>query len=234
MLTGFRIALTTFAICSGVLWHGALGAKTLFEETFNQAFLGDGWEVRNDSPDMRALDEGMLSVVTEDGNFAKGEVKNLLTVKESLKAKNADITLRFSIDIQEYGGSWDKRSLAGIAVEHGTGSYLSAYITNFGASYNSDSGPYAIFGKSWKGRDTPMLSTQLMGMKTGVIPFFIRLEKRAYKYTMRASLDGQKWLRVGTFALLNVQPKLSLFAFRHAEAGEAIVAFDEFRVTEVK
>jgi hypothetical protein len=141
------------------VWSGAVIfvspmalAEVLVSENFNKAFLGDVWEVKNDSSDMRALDDGKLSIVTELGNFSKGQVKNLMFLKKPLTAKNVDITVKLDADIQEYGGNWNKRFFAGLAVQPEQGTYLMTYLTNFGASYNSDTGPYAIYSKNWKGK----------------------------------------------------------------------------------
>ena len=139
-------------------WVTPAPAATLFTEDFNGAFLGEAWQVIDDSPDMRALDEGKLSVVTETGSLSKGKIKNLLLTREALTAKNADIALKFEMDIQSYGGDWASRAYAGIIMQVDAGSFMAAYVTNYGASYNSDTGPYGVYEKRWKGSAKPCLS----------------------------------------------------------------------------
>lgn len=232
-----RMSLRTVVAIAGVLAlplsHPAKAAD-LISESFDGAFLADFWEVSNDSPDMRALDEGKLSIVTEPGNFSKGEVKNLMFVKDPLSARNADVVLKLEADIQEYGDGWNNRFFAGIALQPEVGTYLATYLTNFRASYNSDSGPYAIYSKDWKGRGRALMTAQMGAMKTGVAVMYLKIEKRGYKYTALASTDGKKWRRVATYAMLNVTPKVGLFAFQHKDAAEAIVAFDDFKITEIQ
>ena len=69
-------------------------------------------------------------------------------------------------------------------------------------------------------------------MKTGAFDFHLKIQKRSYKYTALASMDGKKWTRIGTMAVLNAPLKPALFASRGAKADEVIYEFDHFSVSK--
>jgi len=103
---------------------------------------------------------------------------------------------------------------------------------NFRGAYKSDSGPRVFFAKRQGGNGRKTVSQQLGKMKIGVSAFKLRIEKRGYKYTARASTDGgKKWIRIATFAVFNKPLRPGLFAVRGKEADEAIYEFDEFAIT---
>lgn len=227
-LTGLLAALWLTAGGAGI----GHAASVLFSDDFDKPFLNEAWQIRNDSADMRALDAGMLAVVTEPGSLSKGKARNVLVLKKPLTEKNADVTVKLRVDIQEYGGDWSKRVLGGIVLDSSKNDYLILYIVNFQASYNSDSGPYAILAKRHNGKARPYLARRLTSMKKGPIDFHLRLEKRNYKYAGFASLDGRKWQKLGTFGVLNKSFRPGLFALRGNNAAEAIYEFDRFTVTK--
>jgi len=190
-----KIKLTGFiagALLSIVILNTAANADSvLFEDTFSKKFLSDKWQVQNDSADMRALDEGRLAIVTQPGSISKGTAKNILTYADPLSEKNADIAVKLWVDIQAYGSNWGNRIFGGLTL------------------HNS---------KTENGKLRPLLMTRLAEMKVGAKDYYLRIEKRNYKFLAMASLDGRKWRRVGTFALLNKKLHPGLFATRGAQA----------------
>lgn len=226
-----KILLTVTFLAFGFVNTGQ-ASSVLFSDDFGKPFIDEAWQVRNDSPDMRALDSGMLAVVTEPGSLPKGKAKNVLTLKQALKEKNADVSVKLRVDIQEYGDSWSKRILGGVVLDDSKDNYLLLYIVNFRGAYQSSSGPHAILYKRQNGKGRPYMFRQLGTMKKGPIDFHLRLEKRNYRYTGFASLDGKKWQRIGTFGVLNRSFKPGLFALRGNQAAEAIFEFDRFTVTK--
>ncbi|MHA1114146.1 MAG: hypothetical protein ACTSRY_06535, partial [Alphaproteobacteria bacterium] len=180
------------------------------------------------------LDSGKLVVVTEPGSLSKGTAKNLLRYPDPIAEKDYDIALSFTADIQDYGGDGTKRIFAGLTLQDATGNAIQFYIANVQAGYNSDSGPYAYFGKRQGGKYVPWIQAQLSRKKTGPIDFHLRIEKRRFKYTGFASLDGDKWVKLGTHALLGKTLTPGLFANRGDKATEAIVEFDSFDILRVE
>ncbi|MGB0576443.1 MAG: hypothetical protein ACPGPC_09865 [Alphaproteobacteria bacterium] len=187
-LTGF-IAGALLSI--GILNTAANADSVLFEDTFSKKFLSDKWQVQNDSADMRALDEGRLAIVTQPGSISKETAKNILTYADSLSEKNADIAVKLRVDIQAYGSNWGNRIFGGLTL------------------HNS---------KTENVKLRPLLMTRLAEMKVGDKDYYLRIEKRNYKYSAMVRLDGRKWRRVGTFALLNKKLHPGLFATRGAQA----------------
>jgi len=230
--TRLPMLMATVAVATLLGTSIAAADQKIFEDSFDKQFLNAAWDIRNDSQDMRGLDDGRLAVVAQPGTLTKDSVKNFLVLKDSLVEKNADVTLKLRVDIQRYGGDWGTRAFGGIALHRDKNTYLILYITNFRAGYNSDSGPYAIFAKRQGGKTMPWLSKRLAAMKTGVFDFHLKIEKRSYKYTASASPDGKKWTRIGTMAVLNTQLKPALFASRGAKADEVIYEFDHFSISK--
>lgn len=232
----FRNRLTTLFLkltaAIAVTVSPAVAGPPVFEDGFDKQFLDSAWEIRNDGEDMRGLDDGRLAVVAQPGTLTKDTVRNFLVLQDPLTEKNADVDLKLRVDIQRYGGDWGARAYGGIALHQDKNRYLILYITNFKAGYKSDSGPYAIFAKRQGGKTKPWLGKRLAAMKTGPIDFHLKIEKRSYKYTARASLDGRKWTRIGTMALLNTPLKPGLFASRGANADEVIYEFDHFSISK--
>ena len=227
------LPLTATVVLTTLLGTSVAAAdQEIFAESFDKQFLSAAWDNRNDSEDMRGLDDGRLAVVAQPGTLTKDSVKNLLVLKDPLVEKNADVKLKLKVDIQRYGGDWATRAFGGIALHQDKNRYLILYITNFKAGYNSDSGPYAIFAKRQGGKTMPWLGKRLAAMKTGAFDFHLKIEKRNYKYTALASMDGKKWTRIGTMAVLNAPLKLALFASRGAKADEVIYEFDHFSVSK--
>lgn len=225
IIAGLAILLAGFSLAAGA-------QATNFKDSFDQPFINEKWQVLNDSADMRALDSGKLSVVAQPGRLSNGTTKNLLLLREPLKAENADIDLTLQVDIQRYGDSWDKRTLGGITLFSSKDDYLIFYVVNFRGAYKSDSGPRVFFAKRQGGKSTPNISKQIGKMKIGVSSFHLRVEKRGYKYTAWVSTNGgKKWQRVATYAVFNKALKPGLFAVRGNQADEAIFEFDEFSVS---
>lgn len=214
-LTGF-IAGALLSI--GILNTAANADSVLFEDTFSKKFLSDKWQVQNDSADMRALDEGRLAIVTQPGSISKGTAKNILTYADPLSEKNADIAVKLRVDIQAYGSNWGNRIFGGLTLHNSKTDYMLLYITNIRGAYRSGSGSYAVLTKTQNGKLRPLLMTRLAEMKVGAKDYYLRIEKRDYKYSAMASLDGRKWRRVGTFALLNKKLHPGLFATRGVQA----------------
>ena len=150
------LPLTTSVVLTSLLGTSIAAAdQKIFEDSFDKQFLNAAWDIRNDSEDMRGLDDGRLAVVAQPGTLTKDSVKNFLVLKDPLVEKNADVTLTLKVDIQRYGRNWGTRAFGGIALHQDKNRYLILYITNFKAGYNSDSGPYAIFAKRQGGKTMP-------------------------------------------------------------------------------
>lgn len=213
--------------------------SSIFEDDFDAAFLKEDWTVIGDSPDERTLTDGKFVVITEAGSFAKENIKNALLYKAPIAEKNYDVSLSLDMDIQAYGNVYGDspavRTNAGIVLHQSKDFLISLHVASIKASYNTETGPYAIFVKRQKGKNSKALSAMLVGnAPRGPAKAHLRIEKRGFKYTGFYSLDGEKWSKLGTHALLGKKLTPGLYANQGKDAVESIVEFDRFEIQKVE
>ncbi|MDP6708538.1 MAG: hypothetical protein QF893_19520 [Alphaproteobacteria bacterium] len=145
------------------------------------------------------------------------------------------MSVSLTADYQGFGGD-GKRTASGIVLHLDKDNYAVLFLNNFRASYNSDTGPYAMFLKRQSGKNSKALFIQLRkSAPLGETPVQFRIEKRGFKYTgfVKLGSDG-KWMKLGTHALLGKKLTPGIFATQDDEAVEAIIEFDRFEIEKVK
>ena len=212
---------------------------SIFEDSFDAKFLDAAWDVSGDSPDGRTLADGNFVVVTEAGTLAKNTAKNVLLYKDKIAEKNYDVVAALDADYQAYGGVYgdaaNVRTQAGIVLHESKDNYVTLHLANIRGGYAKETGPYAIFTRRSKGKEAKPLRVQLrQNAPLGVTSAQLKIEKRGFKYTGFASLDGKKWTKIGAHALFGKTLRLGIYALRGSKATEAIAEFDRFEILRIE
>ena len=207
---------------------------SIFEDDFDTAKLKPDWTLVGDAPDSRTLADGNFVLVTEPGAPEADKAQNMLLYKAPIAEKNYDVSLAMSIDIQSYRSDKAYWTRSGIILHQSKDVLISLHVANAGGAYQSSTGPWAIFTKRTSGKTSKPLQVQLgRSGPVGELGFHLRLEKRGFKYTGFVSLDGEKWSKIGTHALLGKKLTPGLFAYRGDKAVEAVTKFDRFEIQKV-
>ena len=73
---------------------------------------------------------------------------------------------------------------------------------------------------------------QLGGYATQPETWYLQLERRGVKYTGRASVDGKRWMDIGTHTIIKKNGRLGLGAYTWASgATEQAAELDDLLVT---
>lgn len=212
---------------------------SIFEDAFDAKFLDSAWDVSGDSADGRALADGNFVLVTEAGTLAKNTAKNVLLYKDKIAEKNYDVVASLAADYQAYGGAYgdapNVRTEAGIVLHESKDNFVTLHLANIKGGYAKETGPFAVFTRRSKGKNAKPLSLQLRrNAPLGVTGARLKIEKRGFKYTAFASLDGKKWIKIGTHALFGKTLRPGIYATRGSKAAEAIIEFDRFEIQRVE
>lgn len=208
----------------------------IFRDDFDQPFLNESWEVIRDDASNRGLAGGKFALVTLPGSLSAGTAKNVLLYKDAIKERNYEVTAEIAADYQEYGENSIRvnATAGGIVLHQSKDNFIALYLVNQAGGYRSSTGPFAYLVKRQNGKTAKPLSLQLgKNGPLGVTKATLRIEKRAFKYTGLVSLDGKKWKKIGTFALLGKTLKPGLFASADKNAVEAVIEVDSFEIQKV-
>ncbi len=204
--------------------------KVIFKEDFNDEFLSDVWEVKNDNPDGRVIDDGKLQIITMPGGLEKEKTQNLIAYDKEIPAKNWDAIVKVSIPITSYGRRNSQG--AGLALIQDKDNFLLLVVTS---SWSAHWGGDYILARFWNRRSgqwVPELNHGISKPNTRPVTYYLKIEKRGFKYTAYYSLDEKKWAKVGTHAALGKHFKPALWAERWGSSTETIAEFDWFTLID--
>lgn len=208
----------------------------IFEDDFSGPFLNEAWQILQDDPDTRILDEGKFSVITGYGLFGDESVPNLLSYNARIMEESYDISLKVTIEAQvaDYDRflSWGHVEF-GLRMEKSANDDLQLVVAlvsmpGFGPSAQG------FFGKTESGEYGNSKNDFLSEPVDGPASFYLRLEKRGFRYTGYASANNEDWVELGTQLLIGKNFKPQLFAVRGEDFNELLVSFDDFKILRVE
>lgn len=207
--------------------------KNLFVENFDGPGLKDGLRVLNDSPDGRVLDGGKLTMVTGPGSINRNTLKNMIVYEGPAAAADYDVTADLAMELRP-GAPYQIRHAAGLMLfrlDNRT-DRLALYV--FGRGEGDGDRYRASFSKIAGGKQQPNKAVALgrLGKKQA---FFLKVEKRGFKYTAYVKPAGaKKWTTVGNQSFLGRKLVPGLYTWRHQTAPEVLVEFDKFQVDSIE
>ena len=210
----------------------------IFEDDFSGPYLNEAWQVLNDDPDTRVLEDGQLSIFTGVGSFTDETVPNLISYNAPIAEKNYDIITKITIDatLADYDRYWSYGAISfGLRLAQSPTDDLQlglalAYTVDHGGNKYA----FGYFGKNKNGKWGNSFSENLQRSKDGLATFYLRLEKRNYKYTGYISLDQEEWNKLGTILLLGKNLKPQIYATTPKNFHEIVVSFDDFKILRVE
>lgn len=211
-------------------------SKDIFVEEFDQPFLGEDWEILNDTPDNRTLEDGIFYVIASPGEFVKGSVQNMLIYSKPIGAKNYEVLTKFKASLTDYESIWfEGQQWVGL-VFYGDKNTLLALVVRSEYNYQYRGGRTrgALFYKTKEGKSVSESEVFLGGKDFNPYIYYLKVQKHGFKYTGYVSTDGQKWQEVGTLSMLGKKLRPGIFAVRGSKAREFVAEFDSFKIKELK
>ena len=210
--------------------------KELFVEEFNDPFLSEAWEVVNDDPNGRVLDEGKFMVITGVGGLDQGTVSNMLLYNGEIPGKDYAVTTKFTTSIIPNPGYPGTSQWAGLIFYLDKDNYIALAV--WGQEYHAHIRSVGFF-KRQGGEDAPLLNVGIGGTTKDAVTYLLKIERRKHKYTAyyydpKAKEGEGEWKEVGTLAMLGKKLRPGLFAYRVGAAVEVVTEFDSFKITELQ
>lgn len=211
--------------------------KDIFIEEFDKTFLSEDWDIVNDNSDGRVLEDGIFYIISAPGSFSKESVQNMLLYNKPIEQKNYEVVTKFKVPLTNYGNSADGQQWNGLIFYANKDNIIGLVVHGFYGYFTGGSGNarLAQFFKIQGGKWATSFNTPVYrGKNTDLQPYYLKIEKKKFKYTAYYSTDGQKWNKIGTIAILGKKLKPGIFAVRGNNAQEVVVEFDSFRIKELE
>ena len=211
--------------------------KDIFVEEFDQPFLSEEWNVMNDNSDSRTLEDGIFYIISTPGSFSKESVQNMLLYNKPIEKKDYEVVTKFNVPLTSYGNSDDGQQWIGLIFYADKDNMIGLVVYGFYGYFTGGSGnaglvqSFKIQGGKWTTSDNSIL---FRGQNSEPSTYYLKIEKRKFKYTAYYSIDGRKWNKVGTMAMLGKKLKPGIFALRGNNAQEIIAEFDSFKIKGVE
>ena len=195
--------------------------QTLMEDTFERADLGTDYEVVESDANRLALDSGKLLIV------AANPPKNIVLHKKTLAGDFiATVTMNMQLTERNRGGLYywlDSENYLSIGV-HGQcctdRRFPSFYKRISGQENDIEPDQYKV---------TTLGSRELKNFATTPEVWYLQLERTGLKYTGRVSVDGAKWMDIGTHTIVQKNGRLG-FGASSGGGVENPAEFDDFVV----
>lgn len=210
----------------------------IFEDDFSGNFLNESWQIINDDPDSRILEDGKLSVITGPGSFTDKSVPNLISYKAPIAEKNYDISVTVTVEATkaDYDRYWGYGAISfGLRMAKSPTSDIQLGLA---LTYTADNGgnaySYVYYGQTKGGKWGNNYTKPWYRSKDGAVTFYLRMEKRGFKYTGYIQNDKKEWIKLGTQLLLGKNLKPQLYATNPKDFHQVLVSFDDFKILRVE
>jgi len=206
-------------------------ARVIFHDDFNGDSLSGRWKLNNPDADAMTLDDGMLYLLSEPGDWKSASIKNKLTYADAhALPRNWNAMVKFSTEVLNYPGSGNETSWVGMVLYLDPDNHMDISI----AGHCCGDRRSAHFSKMAKGNSLPGYELKVGGLSKQSLVYYLKLEKRGFSYTAYFSGDGRKWEKIGVHKFLGKNFAPGLFSVRHSRALETTTAFDWFEIQAVE
>jgi len=204
--------------------------KELFVEEFDEPFSSEEWEIINDNPDNRVVEDGNYMVIT---SLYTMPVQNMLIYNKGIPVKNYAVTTKFSTTLLGYN-SFDSQ-YSGLILYLDKDNFLA--LTVYGDSYINDRFRQVVFNKIHGGKKAVGHFLKIGGPKE-LDDYLLKIEKRKHKYTAywyNPDPEKEGWKMIGTHTVLGKKFRPGLVAYHHDNrAKETVTEYDSFKITELQ
>lgn len=207
-------------------------SATTFREDFNDEFLSDKWEVRNENLDTMIIEEGALQIVSDVPKKGLFDPQNFVTYNQDLP-KNYEVEIKVALTQME--GSceyWTNSPMVGLLLSQDEKNGISL-VAGHSTNRCGSSSDAIMYSKMKNGEWQPGFSRDIGAQKEGR-EILLRLVRHKFKYYAYYNADGKKWIKLGEFS--DLRPKytrVGLIAQRgSAKTHEAIQKVDWFEFRE--
>ncbi|MFQ5356337.1 MAG: VWA domain-containing protein [Mariprofundaceae bacterium] len=197
--------------------------KIIFDEEFNDDFLSDAWQVKNDNPDSRILDSGTLIILTSQSKTESEKIPNLFLYSKDIPESNYEVSSKFTVAIPDYGSTqW-----IGLILYKDKDNFMVVQLFGKGV-YNQR---FASFGKRQGGKWISFAEAQVGAWNQDPHSYEMKIVKKRFKYTAFIKVEGEKkWRTIGTQSYLGKGLKPGIVAI-HDGGRQVSAEFDWFKIT---
>ncbi len=210
----------------------------IFQDDFSGPFLNEAWQIINDDPDALILEDGKLSVISGPGSFTDKSVPNLISYKAPIAEKDYDISVTVTVEATkaDYDRYWGYGAISfGLRMAKSPTSDIQLGLA---LTYTADNGgnkySYVYYGQTKGGKWGNSYTKPWYRSKDGAVTFYLRMEKRGFKYTGYIQNDKKEWVKLGTQLLLGKNLKPQLYATNPKDFHQVLVSFDDFKIMRVE
>ncbi|MBT3880645.1 MAG: VWA domain-containing protein [Candidatus Scalindua sp.] len=206
-------------------------SKIIFRDDFDGESLSKGWNIVNQNEEAMVMEDGLLYLISEPGEWKKESVHNLIlyTDTQSLP-KKWNIVTKLTTEVLQYPGTSDITSWVGIVLYLDKENCLNIPVTGYCCSDRRR----VQFSKYAKGKWLPGYEFKVGGPDKNQLTYFLKVERRSFTYTAYVSKDGADWKKVGSHKALGKNYTPGLYSVRHPEALETTTSFDWFEIESVE
>ncbi|TLS75277.1 hypothetical protein FE236_09965 [Mariprofundus erugo] len=208
--------------------------SAVFREDFNDEFLSDKWDVRNENLDTMIVEGGMLQFVTEVPAKGLFDPNNFVTYHADLP-KNYEVEVRVLLTQMEGECEyWTNAPMVGLLLFQDAKNGISL-VAGHSTNRCGSSADAVTFSKFKNGEWQPGFSVNI-GRQTEGREVLLRLVRQKFKYYAYYNADGKKWLKLGEFSELRPKySRIGLFALKGAASThEGMEKVDWFEIRELK
>jgi len=198
------------------------GDGVIFRDDFNAAFLSDAWAIKHHNADGMIIDEGKLNILTMPGGLSDDKAQNVVVYDKPIAEANYNVLTAVSTDVLSDNGNHGQH--VGLAMMQDKDNYL--ILTVRGSYYYNNREMLFSLVRSGKGLPVTVVA---LPKASGAATYYLKIEKRKYRYTALYSIDGEKWITLGTQVALGKQFKPAVIAVRDG-GNETMAAFDWFEI----
>lgn len=208
--------------------------KDIFVEEFDKPFLSEEWEIINDNPDGRVLDEGKFIVIEAPGSIVDETIQNMLLYKKPIPSANVEISVKFNTSFLNFSGWITPSQHPGLILYSDKDNWLALFM---GGDKWKGNHAAVVFAKTKDGkinRDS-WLAYHFFGKPVNEITYQLKIVKEKYKYTAYVyDPDKGDWQKIGTYGILGKKFQPGIIAYRDNGTQEVITEFDWFRIKELE
>jgi len=201
-------------------------STVIFRDDFNDEFLSDAWAIKNANADGMIIDEGALNILTMPGGLSDNKAQNVIIYDKKIDNANYNVLTEVSTDILSDNGNYGQN--VGLAMIQDKDNYLILVIRGTYYYNNRE----ILFYMVRSGKDLPPTVAGLP-KASGPATYHLKIEKKKYKYTALYSLDGAKWIKLGTQVALGKKFKPAMVAVRN-KGQETMAKFNWIEIQAVE
>lgn len=219
-----------------------------FEDHFNRENLGNDWEIKGHVSDKITISDGKVIIIGSSRQPATwdGEVPNMVMLRRIFSG-DFIATVKVKVHIDE--GTWvsfgyykDERNHIAVGIrgvkdslgKNGRGVYFARRVD----AKEDGSGRGGIGIAERNQYDQNLISNfgsvsgrNLNGFSSGSEEWHLQLERRGVEYIGRVSIDGAKWVQIGTHTTFDKNWRLE---FRVSSQSNRAAEFDDFVVKSIE